>query len=69
MALPKVERTAEIRGYFYGVAVSPDGGAIFATDPANNALIFADARTLETSATVPVGQRPTFVAYLGNAKK
>ena len=63
LALPGVERQAEIRGFYHGVAVSPDGALIFATNPDENVVIIADAKSLQTQATVPVGQRPTAIVY------
>ena len=68
MALPAVERTAEIRGYFYGVTTSPDGSTLYASSPDDNAVIFADAQTLQTQATVQVGQRPSSIIYLARSK-
>ncbi len=64
MALPKVERTAEIRGFYSGVTLSPDGTMLFATNPDENLLIFADAQTLQTTATVAVGLRPASIVYV-----
>lgn len=61
MTLPAVERSAEIRGYYVGVAVGADGATIYATSPDENAVIFADVATLQTRTTVSVGQRPTLI--------
>jgi YVTN family beta-propeller protein len=63
MALPKVERNAEIRGFFNAVALNPDGTTLYATNQDENSVIFADVRTLQTLATVPVGIRPAAIVY------
>ena len=68
MALPKVERTAEIRGYYYGVALSPDGATIFATNADDNVVIFADAQSLQTKETIPVGRSPAGLVWVEKVK-
>lgn len=64
MTLPKAERTAEIRGSYYGVALSPDGTTVFATNPDDNVVIFADAQTLQTKETIAVGQSPSGIVWV-----
>lgn len=63
MALPKVERSAEIRGYYSAITLSPDGATIFASSPDENSIIVVSSTTLETLATIPVGQQPAAVVY------
>jgi DNA-binding beta-propeller fold protein YncE len=41
MALPKVERNAEIRGFFNAVALNPDGTTLYATNQDENSVICA----------------------------
>jgi YVTN family beta-propeller protein len=68
LSLPQLERTEEILGYFYGVTLNPDGSLIFATNPDDDSMIVADGKTLQTVATVAVGQRPTILVYAPKAK-
>lgn len=63
VSLPGVERKAEIRGYYHGVALSADGATLFAANPDDSVVIFADALTLQTLATAPLGQRPALLIY------
>jgi YVTN family beta-propeller protein len=68
MTLPKIERTAEIRGYYYGVTLSPDGATVFATNADDNVVIFADAQTLQTQETIAVGQSPASIVWVEKVK-
>ena len=68
MTLPGVERTAEIRGSYSGVALSPDGATLFAANPDDNVVIFADADTLETQETIAVGRAPASIVWVEKVK-
>lgn len=63
LSLPAVERNAELRGFFHGVASNADGAVLFATNPEDNVLVFADAYTLEALLTLAVGPRPTAIVF------
>ena len=69
MTLPAVERTAEIRGAYSGVALSPDGATLFATNPDDNVVIFADADTLQTQETIAVGRSPASIVWVEKVKQ
>ena len=68
LALPQLERTEEIRGFLHGVALNPDGSLIFATNPDDGTMIIADAKTLQTIASITLGQRPTVLVYASKTK-